>query len=104
MTQEELIEKVATMAEQYAQCALKCPQCGDVRNTWTPGGCSGEDTWRASERCKTMELLDGNYAAMRYFEKHLCRADEMTVGEAFTAFAAAIRALITKPTIEGEQT
>lgn len=97
MTADELVEKVAALADQYAECALKCSRCGEVRHTWAPGDCAGWTQWKASERYKTMEVLDGAYAACRYFERHLCRAEEMTTSEAFTAYAAAIRALITKP-------
>lgn len=88
------LERAAKVADAYAEAALKCEYCGDVRNTYTTGGCSGETKWRATERYRTMVALDGAYEATRYFEKHLCDPRKMDQKEAFEAFAAAIRALI----------
>jgi len=87
----------ARMVKLYAQNALKCAQCGDIRHDYNPGNCSGEKTYRESEEYKRKVLFDGEYSAMRYFQKHLCRPEPMDTDEAFKALAAAIRALVDVP-------
>ncbi|MFN8993583.1 MAG: hypothetical protein ACK5X3_07970 [Pseudomonadota bacterium] len=93
----EALEEAARLAKLYAQNALKCVQCGDIRHDYNPGNCSGEKTYRESEEYKKKALFDGEYSAMRYFEKHLCCPEQMDIDEAFKALAAAIRALSDTP-------
>jgi hypothetical protein len=89
----DALEKAAWLAKLYAQNALKCAQCGDIRHDYNPGNCSGEKTYRESEEYKKRVLFYGEYSAMRYFQKHLCRPEPMDTDEAFKALAAAIRSL-----------
>lgn len=85
-------ERCAKIAERFSDAALKCERCGDVRNTYAPGECSGERAYRETEEYQTNVAIHGAYAANRYFEKHLCQPREMDIAETITAIAAAIRA------------
>jgi hypothetical protein len=89
----DALEEAARLVKLYAQNALKCVQCGDIRHDYNPGNCSGEKTYRESEEYKKKALFDGEYSAMRYFQKHLCRPEPMDTDEAFKTLATAIRAL-----------
>jgi hypothetical protein len=93
----DALEEAARLAKLYAQNALKCAQCGDIRHDYIPGNCSGEKTYRESEEYKKKVLFDGEYSAMRYFQKHLCRPEPMDQDEAFKALAAAIQGLSDAP-------
>lgn len=88
-----VLEEAAKVADDLSGVALKCKRCGDVRNTYVPGGCSGEAEWRQSEDGLDMIRWDGAYDAQLYFEKHLCRPVEMETQELAFEIAAAIRAL-----------
>lgn len=88
-----VLEEAAKVADLYAKAALKCKSCGDTCHDYAPGGCTGEANYKISEAYKTRVAFDGAYEAMRYFEKHICRPEEMTTEEAFKDFATAIRAL-----------
>lgn len=85
-------ERCALIAERFSDAALKCDRCGDVRNTYAPGECSGELAYRETAEYQTSVAIHGAYAANRYFEKHLCRPREMDIAETIAAIAAALRA------------
>jgi hypothetical protein len=93
----EALEEAARLVKLYAQNALKCAQCGDIRHDYNPGNCSGEKTYRESEEYKRKVLFDGEYSAMRFFEKHLCRPEPMDPDETFKTLAAAIQGLSDTP-------
>jgi len=93
----EALAEAVRLAKLYAQNALKCAQCGDIRHDYNPGNCSGEKAYRESEEYKKNVLFYGEHSAMRYFEKHLCRPEPMGTDEAFWALAAAVEALSDTP-------
>ncbi|CAB4155368.1 hypothetical protein UFOVP670_13 [uncultured Caudovirales phage] len=84
------MEYAKTLVDLYAKGALKCKQCGDIRHDYYPDNCTGRTQYRESEEYKRRLIYDGEYSAMRYFEKHLCRPEMMDAEDAFKALAAAI--------------
>lgn len=90
----EGMEEAKTLVDLYAKGALKCKQCGDICHDYYPDNCTGRTQYRESEEYKRRLIYDGEYSAMRYFEKHLCRPEMMDAEDAFKALAAAIRAAL----------
>jgi hypothetical protein len=90
----EGMEYAKTLVDLYAKAALKCKQCGDICHDYYPDNCTGRTQYRESEEYKRRLIYDGEYSAMRYFEKHLCRPEMMDAEDAFKALAAAIRAAL----------
>lgn len=86
------MEEANTLVDLYAKAALKCKQCGDICHDYCPDNCTGRTQYRESEEYKRRLIYDGEYSAMRYFEKHLCRPEMMDAEDAFKALANAIRA------------
>ena len=90
----DAMEEAKTLVDLYAKAALKCKQCGDICHDYYPDNCTGRTQYRESEEYKRRLIYDGEYSAMRYFEKHLCRPEMMDAEDAFKALAAAIRAAL----------
>jgi hypothetical protein len=89
------LEEAAKVVRKYAEAdaILKCEYCGDVRMTNWPGGCSGEEKFKQSEKYRQMQGLDGGYHAMRYFEKRVCNPQQMEEKDVLLAIEAEILAL-----------